>query len=629
MRAAIYARYSSDNQRPESIDDQVRSCRGLASQHDLTVDPSHIFTDEAKSGALRARAGLDRLRAAAADGAFETLLIDDLSRLSRDNHYLLTLYAEFRFHGVRILSRADSLDSEDDRSKLGFQMRGIVNELFLDDLREKTLRGQKGQKARGFSVGEATFGYRSEPVGEMRVDRRGRPRPEGYRMRPYPPEVDVVRQIFRDFAGGISIKAIVANLNARGVPGRTGLRKRWSPSTVSRILKNEKYIGRWVWNRTETRRDPLTGRKRRIPKPESEWDIREDEALRIVTADCWEQVTRRWQEVDRVWPARRDKKGSRSRQRSYVETNPPHLLSGLLRCAECGKSMGQVSGKSGGYYGCLGAPKATCDNKLLVRRTIAEKCVLAAVRERVSDAASIRYVLERVEIEVKRLHADVPEALKLTRGKFDVEERRVANFIEFIAEGKGTKALGQALEEAEREVDRLRVEIGTLEATAEAVFEAPPIEWIAERLRPIGELLRRQTTRSALVLRRVLGPVRLRPVRPEVGKPYYQAETALEVLDLLAQAESSEGGSNWSQQWRRGESKIPWRVGLSTSQHFFSTWALEKSSRTPAAARLLPATGRHMKESAVSQRGFTPLVILACVAACADGFGGTRRLLHA
>ena len=68
----------------------------------------------------------------------------------------------------------------------------------------------------------------------------------------------------------------------------------------------------------------------------------------------------------------------------------------------------------------------------------------------------------------------------------------------------------------------------------------------------MGDLLRRQTARSALVLRRILGPVRLCAVRPEVGRPYYQVETALEILDLLDEA--SEGGSNWLQQWRRGES---------------------------------------------------------------------------
>ena len=59
------------------------------------------------------------------------------------------------------------------------------------------------------------------------------------------------------------------------------------------------------------------------------------------------------------------------------------------------------------------------------------------------------------------------------------------------------------------------------------------------------------------MLRRILGPVRLQPIRPEVGRAYYQAETALEVLDLLdvgsQEAGTSEGGSNWYRQWRRGE----------------------------------------------------------------------------
>jgi len=50
MRAAIYARYSSENQRPESIDDQVRACQELASARGYVVDPTQIYKDEAKSG---------------------------------------------------------------------------------------------------------------------------------------------------------------------------------------------------------------------------------------------------------------------------------------------------------------------------------------------------------------------------------------------------------------------------------------------------------------------------------------------------------------------------------------------------------------------------------------------------
>src|SRR4029450_7921197 len=232
----------------------------------------------------------EALLAAARARQFEVVLVDDLSRLSRDNHFLLTLYAEFRFNGVRIISRADSLDSDDDHDTLGLQTRGIVNELYLDDLREKTLRGQKGQKARGFTVGEATYGYTSVPVGEMRIDRRGRPRPDGYRMVIEPSEAKGVLGSFRAFGNGKAIKSLVKELNSEEVRGRRKLRRGWSASTVSRILKNEKDVGRGGRDRAGRGRDPKTGRRRKFLKPQSEWHVTENDELRIVPQELWERV---------------------------------------------------------------------------------------------------------------------------------------------------------------------------------------------------------------------------------------------------------------------------------------------------------------------------------------------------
>jgi hypothetical protein len=160
-------------------------------------------------------------------------------------------------------------------------------------------------------------------------------------------------------------------------------------------------------------------------------------------------------------------------------------------------------------------------------------------------------VLERVAVEVKRLHAHLPEKIKLARSALAAEERRVANYIRFIGDGKGTRALAEALQQAEDKVDNLRGELQVLTATAEAVFQPPPVEWVAERLSALQELLERETVRSALLLRRVLGPVRLVPCRPEVGRSHDRAESALQVLELL---EDPDGGSNSLRQWRRGES---------------------------------------------------------------------------
>src|SRR5437588_238971 len=309
MTAAIYARYSSENQRPESIDDQISACRKLAKLQSLAVSDEHIYADQAQSGARSDRPALAALMTAARAAEFQVVLVDDLSRLARDNHLMLSIIAELHFEGIRVISVADGLDSTDEESTLAIQVRGIFNELQLRDLKKKTLRGQIGQKERGFFVGEKTFGYRSVPVGEMRMDKKGRPRPEGYKMEIEPTEAAIVLRIFTTYADGMPLTKIVKTLNEENVPGAMRTAKGWSPATISRILDNEKYAGRWIWNRTESRRDPMTGRRRRFEKPESEWIVREDAQLRIVPPELWDNVRERRKQMHRSWPGGKGKRG--------------------------------------------------------------------------------------------------------------------------------------------------------------------------------------------------------------------------------------------------------------------------------------------------------------------------------
>ena len=116
--------------------------------------------------------------------------------------------------------------------------------------------------------------------------------------------------------------------------------------------------------------------------------------------------------------------------------------------------------------------------------------------------------------------------------------------------GKGTRALAQALATAEQRASSLRDEIRALEAATTTILELPPLDWVAGRLARLQPVLERETASSAALLRRILGPVVLRARQPEVGKPYYEAETALQIVDLL---DDPEDGSNWLRKWRRGE----------------------------------------------------------------------------
>ncbi len=84
MRAAVYARYSSENQREQSIEDQIRVCRGFAARDGISVLENHIYFDEAQSGSVRSRPGLEALKRAAEDKQFDAVLVDDSSRLSRE-----------------------------------------------------------------------------------------------------------------------------------------------------------------------------------------------------------------------------------------------------------------------------------------------------------------------------------------------------------------------------------------------------------------------------------------------------------------------------------------------------------------------------------------------------------------
>ena len=98
--------------------------------------------------------------------------------------------------------------------------------------------------------------------------------------------------------------------------------KRGQQETVSRIVTNEKYIGKWTWNKTGTRRDPRTGRQKKFTKPESEWIIKFDESLRIVPQDIWDEVQTQRAERKRSWPGGKGKRGFQSKNGSVEKHFP-------------------------------------------------------------------------------------------------------------------------------------------------------------------------------------------------------------------------------------------------------------------------------------------------------------------
>src|SRR5882724_4834443 len=164
LRVAIYARYSSASQRDASIDDQVRRCTEYIVERGGAVDPELVFLDRATSGASLQRAGFERLYGLAKAKRIDAIVTEDASRITRELADAAELFRQLVYLEIPLLGVADGMDTSAKNAKVAFNIKAIVNDVYLDDLRDKTKRGLEGRALAGFSTGGLPYGYRSRAV---------------------------------------------------------------------------------------------------------------------------------------------------------------------------------------------------------------------------------------------------------------------------------------------------------------------------------------------------------------------------------------------------------------------------------------------------------------------------------
>ncbi len=373
MRAAIYARYSSDQQRDASIEDQVRVCKELIVRQGWTL--VQVYQDRAASGATMLRAGYQALVQDARAAEFDVIVAEALDRLSRDQEDIAALYKRVSHAGVGIHTQA-----EGSINKLHIGLKGTMNALFLKDLAAKTHRGLRGRVEAGKSGGGLTFGY--DVV--SRLDSTGE-RVRGERV-VNDAEADIVRGIFRDYAAGLSPKRIALALNDKGVPApRGGL---WAATTINGnrdrgtgILNNELYVGRLVWNKLSYSKDPDSGKRRSRVNGPGKVVTTDVPALRIVDDLLWQAARDRQHSLDGTARAN----GGNSPHGVRQKLRPRTLFSGLMRCGVCGGGFSKISTL---HYGCSAARNkggTACINLRTVRRTDWRRRFLSGLRDRLMD----------------------------------------------------------------------------------------------------------------------------------------------------------------------------------------------------------------------------------------------------
>lgn len=280
-RVGFYARYSSDNQKETSIEDQVRICKERAGREGWSM--GGIWTDYAISGSsMMLRPGVQAMMQAATRGEIDVLMAESLDRISRDQEDIAGIFKRLQYAGVRMFTL-----SEGEITSLHIGFKGTMNALFITDMKDKVKRGQRGRIEAGKNGGGNSYGY--DVV--HKLDERGEPIRGDRTINSY--EANIVQRIFRHYAENKSPKAIASALNKEGVPSPSGAG--WGASTINGnwrrgtgILNNELYIGQLVWNRVTYPKNPDTGRRVTRLNPKSEWVRKDVPDLRIVDQALWD-----------------------------------------------------------------------------------------------------------------------------------------------------------------------------------------------------------------------------------------------------------------------------------------------------------------------------------------------------
>lgn len=459
MRTVIYARFSSDNQNPRSAEDQIALCRERADREGWSVIA--VFQDVATSGAAGIgddqRPGLSSMLRLVEAGGIDQVLAESTDRVSRHVADAHMIRERLEFAGARLFTLFDGAVTP----IIGL-IKGFTDAQFRTDIAARSRRGHIANIHRGRASSGVAYGYRIA----NRLDERGQ-LVAGLR------EVDaeraeVVRRIFRDYAAGISPRAIATALNAEGVrPPRGGAI--WQTSTILGhnktgfgILRNRVYLGKLVYGRSKSAMNPVTRRKLMRPNPDQTAIVEQDVPhLQIIDETLWQRVHDRI-EANKGVPVDRQRR-------------PKHLLSGLGECGVCGGPWIKVSTLN---WGCsrhrLG--NACTNNRSIATRQY-ERRVLADLKANMLAPDVVAAYVREYHRDFARQSADLIRHRTRIERQLGEAERKVKRMLDAFADGGSEFAeIRGMLATAKAENERLTRELASIDAIPTVLTLHPRLE---------------------------------------------------------------------------------------------------------------------------------------------------------
>jgi site-specific DNA recombinase len=452
MKAALYARYSTQMQSVSSIVDQFRLCERLGKRHGFIITAK--FSDAAISGGTAQRPGYQDMLSAARRHEFEVIVAEDTSRLWRNLAEQSPRLAELSDLGISVVTH--DLDTRHESAEIMGAVGGAMASAYRKEIGRRTRRGLEGLARLHKPTGGRAFGYIAATDtgnGKREINTQ---------------QATIVHWIFEQYAAGWSARRIAEDLNARKIPspGSTwnrDARRRgsWMCSAIAGdpkrgigILNNDIYRGVVVWNRARWVRSAAdSGKRKQLMNPRSEWIEHIDESLRIVSDALWGRVKAR-QQIQAQTIGKRVKRGLAIGAASKTGPGPRYLFSTLLECGVCGANFVVVDKYRWGCSSHKHGGKSACPNDLRLKRDLVENGLLEGVRTALLSPASLeefrRRIIKRIADQNRQKAPDAKRMAEL--------EAEVNNLVDAITRGalKSSPALAGRLSMVESELEVLR-----------------------------------------------------------------------------------------------------------------------------------------------------------------------------
>ena len=446
LRAALYARFSSDLQRSESIDAQVRAMRHFCEQNRMLVVDTYV--DEAKSATSDKRPAFQRMIEDSKRRIFDVVLVHKLDRFSR-NRYDSAMYKRaLKMNGVKVFSVLENLDDTPESIMLEALLEGM-SEYYSKNLAREVMKGLKENALNcKHTGGTPPLGYYVDENKHLAIDER---------------EAEAVRLIFSRFADGHTYSQIISELNHKNYYTKNG--NSFRNNSLYSILTNEKYTGTYVYNKSSSADENHRRNTHKYKDGDSIIKI-PNGCPQIVDTDTFNKVKERITENKHI-------------AGMYLAKHR-YYLSGMVFCGYCGKRLNgnrRYGGRNKSLYvtyRCL-THKDSCILKEYNRYYL-EDYVFAKVKEYFGYMPKVRAMYNRVDKHLAQNEMKLRNELSELTLKLKSLNEANANITKAIEEGVYIDDIFSRLSEIENQKEQLLSEISAKTQLKEIQFTENDIQ---------------------------------------------------------------------------------------------------------------------------------------------------------